>query len=154
MGNFRRADPEGIGAEGAVGGGVAVAADDQQPRQGQALFRPHHVHNALPGIVQAEQRDAAFRRIRFEIAHHGSDLGIGDAGGAPVRRHVMIGDAEGEPRFGHGAPARFHLAEGVERAFVHVMAVDPEQRGAVLAARDLMRRPQLVDQGAGRVCGI
>ena len=31
---------------------------------------------------------------------------------------------------------------------MHVVAVDPEQRLAVLAAHDLVRRPQLVDQGS------
>ena len=43
MRHFGRADAEGVGAERAVGRGVAVAADDQQTRQGQALLRarPH-----------------------------------------------------------------------------------------------------------------
>ena len=34
---------------------------------------------------------------------------------------------------------------------MHVMAVDPEQRLAVLAAHDLVGRPELVDQGLGLV---
>ncbi len=135
------ADAKRISAEGAVRGGVAVTADDQQARQSEALFGANDMDNALPWIVQTEQGDAAFRRIRFEIAHHGGDLGIGDAGGAPVCRHVMVGDAERERRLGDAAPARFHLAEGVKRALMHKMPVDPEQRGAILAARDLMRRP-------------
>ena len=42
--------------------------------------------------------------------------------------------------------ARLHLAEGMERALVHEMPIDPQQRGAVLTTRNLMRRPQLVDQ--------
>ena len=136
-----------IGAEGAVGGGVAVAAHGQQARQRQPLFGPDHMHDALARIAQAEQRDAVIRRIGLEIGHHGGDLRIGDAGGAAVGGDVMVGDGESEPRLGHLAPARLQLAEGVERAFMHVMAVDPEQRGAVLAAGDLVRRPQLVDQG-------
>ena len=45
------------------------------------------------------------------------------------------------------AAARLSSVEGVKRAFMHVMPVDPEQRGAVLAARDLVRRPELVDEG-------
>ena len=32
---------------------------------------------------------------------------------------------------------------------MHVVAVDPEQGRAILAARDFVRRPQFVDQGAG-----
>ena len=43
MRDFGGADAERVGAERAVGRGVAVAADDQQARQGQALLRarPH-----------------------------------------------------------------------------------------------------------------
>ena len=69
--------------------------------------------------------------------------------GAAARRHIMIGDAEGQLRLGDGTAARLHLTEGVERALVDVMAIDPEQRGAVLAARDLVRRPEPIDQGRG-----
>ena len=68
---------------------------------------------------------------------------------AAARRHVVVGDAEGESGSATRAPARFHLAEGVERTFMHVMAIDPEQGGAILAPRDLVRRPQFVDQGLG-----
>ena len=66
-----------------------------------------------------------------------------------ARRHVVVGDAEGQAGFGdRNAPLR-QLAEGVERALVHVVAVDPEQRLAVLAADDLVGGPELVDQGLG-----
>ena len=37
--DLRRSDSEGIGAEGAVGRRMAVAADNKQPGQGQALAR-------------------------------------------------------------------------------------------------------------------
>ena len=67
MGDFGRADPEGIGAEGAVGGGVAVAADDQQAGQGHALFGPDHMDNALPGVALAEQVMPCLRRVRIEL---------------------------------------------------------------------------------------
>ena len=72
---------------------------------------------------------------------------------------VMSGDAEGQRGLGDLAAACLHLAECVEGALVHVMPVDPEQRGAVLAVRDLVRRPQLVEQclraahGAGAIRG-
>ena len=61
----------------------------------------------------------------------------------------MIGDGEGEVWFGDRSASLLHLAESMKRAFVHVMAIDPEQRRAVVAAHDLMRSPQLVDQGLG-----
>ncbi len=59
----------------------------------------------------------------------------------------MVGDSEGETWFGNPRAARFDLAEGVERSFMHVMAVDPQQRLAVVAPDDLVGRPQLVEKG-------
>ena len=150
MRDLRRADAERIGAEGAVGRGVAVAADDQQARQRQALFGADDVHDALARIAQGRTElmwlaDVLASRSRTIAAI----VGIGDGAVAAAGRHVMIGDAEGEAGLGHRASARLHLGEGVERAFMHVVAIDPKQRGAVLAPRDLVRRPQLVDQGLG-----
>ena len=49
------ADAEGVGAERAVRGGVAVAADDREARQGQPLLRADHMDDALARIAEAEQ---------------------------------------------------------------------------------------------------
>ena len=98
MRDFGRADAERIGAECAVRRRVAVAADDQQPGQGQSLFGPDDMHDALARVAQAEQRDVIVAGIGLEIAHHRRDLGIGNAAGAAARRHVVIGDPEGESR--------------------------------------------------------
>ncbi len=46
------ADAEGQRAEGAVGGGVRVAAHDRHARLGQAQLRADHVHDALIGTAQ------------------------------------------------------------------------------------------------------
>ena len=64
-----------------------------------------------------------------------------------ARRNVVVGDAEGQAGLGDRRAALREPAEGVERAFVDVVAVDPEQRLAVVAAHDLVGRPQLVEQG-------
>ena len=45
------ADAEGQRAEGAVGGGVAVAADDGHARLGEALLGPDDVDDALAGVA-------------------------------------------------------------------------------------------------------
>ena len=45
--DLARADAEGQGAEGAVGGGVAVAADDRHARLGEPLLGADDVHDAL-----------------------------------------------------------------------------------------------------------
>ncbi len=149
MRHLGRADAERVGAERAMGRGVAVAADDQQPRQRQALLRTDHMHDALARIVEAEQLDAVLGRVLLDLPHHARQLGIGDVAPRAARRHVMVGDAEGQPGLGDRHAALGQLAEGMERALVHVVAIDPEQRLAVLATHDLVGGPELVDQGFG-----
>ena len=46
------ADPEGQRPEGAMGGGVGVAADDGHARLGDPLLGTDDVDDALAGIVQ------------------------------------------------------------------------------------------------------
>jgi hypothetical protein len=147
MRHFGCADAEGVGAEGAVRRGVAVAANDQQSRQCQALFGTDDMDNALARIAQAKKPDPIAGRVDLELADHVGDRGIGDRVAASAGRHVMVGDAEGQPRLGHGPPAFSDLIEGQKRALVHVVAIHPQQCRAVLAARDLVRRPEFVDGG-------
>ena len=134
-----------------MGRGVAVAAHDEQAGQREALLGPDHVHDSLPRVLEPEQRDPVLGGVVLEHAHHARDVGIVDVVPGTARRHVVIGDAEGQARLGDARAARLELAEGVERPLVHVMAVDPQQRLAVLAPRDLMGCPQLVEQGRRRV---
>ena len=124
-----------------MGRRVAVAADDQQSGQGQALFRPDNVHDALARIVEAEQPDAVLFGVVLDLAHHARDLGIGDVVTRTARRHVMIGHAEGQPGLRHLDAAFAKLGEGVKRAFMDVVAVHPQQRLAVVAPHDLMGVP-------------
>jgi hypothetical protein len=144
-------DAECVGAEGAMGGGVAVAAHDQETGKGQALLRTDHMHDALPRVVQPEQLHAVLCGVLLDLAHHARELGDGNVRARAARRYVVIGDAEGEPGLGHRNAPLGKLAEGVERAFVHVMAVDPQQRVAILAAHNLVGRPDLVDDGLGPI---
>ena len=101
--HLRGADAERIGAERTVGRGVAVAAHDQQAGQRQALLRADHVHDALARIVEPEQLDAVPGGIVLELAHHARDLGIGDIVPRAARRHVVVGDAEGQAGLGDRA---------------------------------------------------
>ena len=64
--DFRGADAEGQRAESAMGGGVAVAADDGGARQGPALFRPDDMHDALADIVHREIFDAEILGVLFQ----------------------------------------------------------------------------------------
>ena len=97
------------------------------------------MHNALARITQTEQCYVAFCRIGFELADHRRNLGIDDAFVAAARRDIVIGDAEGQGRLGDGAPAFLHLAESMERALMHVMAVNQKQSGPVVAPHNLVR---------------
>ena len=149
MGDLRGADAEGIGPEGAMGRGMAVAADHGQSRQGQALLGPDDMDDALARIVQAEELDAVTRRVGAEIVDHPGDLGIGDVV-APTRRHIVVGDAEGQAGLRDAAIASGNLGEGVERTLMHEMPVDPEQRVARGPRHDDMGVPELVEQGTRR----
>ena len=78
MRHFRGADTESKRAERAMRRSVAVAADNQQAGQGEALLGPDHVHNTLPPIVQAKQLDPMLGGVFIHLAHHARNLGIAD----------------------------------------------------------------------------
>jgi hypothetical protein len=141
------ADAEGQRPEGAMGGGVAVAADQRQTRQGQPLFRHGDMHDALAAVIGAPMLDAVARGIFAQRGHEagGLGIGIGDRAGAVVAGHVMIGDGEGEVWPMHHAAGIVQHAEAVKTAFMHQMPVDPEQAGFVRLRHDLVRRPDLLE---------
>src|SRR5262249_59432972 len=141
------ADAEGVGAKRAVGRGVAVAAYDQQAGQSKALLGPDDVYDPLARIVETEQRYLVLGGIFLERAHHAGDVGVGNCAPRPARRNVMVGHPEGETWLGNTRAACLELAEGIERSLMHVVAIDPQQRLAVVAPHDLVGRPQLVEQG-------
>ena len=149
MRDLGRADAEGISAERAVCRCVAVAADNQQTRQRQPLLRTDHMDDALARIADAEQLDVVPGGVFLDLPHHAGQLGIGDVGPRPARRHIVIGDAKGQPGLSHGHAPLGKLGEGVERTLMHIVPVDPEQRFPVFAPHNLMRGPELVDQGLG-----
>ena len=61
----------------------------------------------------------------------------------------MVGDPEGQAGLSHRRAAFREPVEGVKGAFVHIVAVDPEQRFPLLAFGDRVRGPQLIDQVSG-----
>src|SRR5690606_27632142 len=64
------ADAKGQRAKGAVGGGVAVAADDGLARLRKPLLRPDDVDDALIGAAEVKQGDAKL----FAVSLQGRDL--------------------------------------------------------------------------------
>ncbi len=144
--------PMGQRAEGAVGGGVRVAADHGHARQGGALLRADHVDDALAAVVHLEFEDAEVIAVLIESLHLNARHLIDDgfqtalalgAGG----RHVVVrgGDVGVDaPRL---APGQTQPLEGLRRGhFVENLPVNVDQRRTVVAALDLMHLPELVVQ--------
>ena len=77
--HLARADPEGDGAEGAVGRGVTVAAGDRHTGLGQSDLGAHHMHNALVPAGRVEELDPVSRQLRSSsviiASASGSDSG-------------------------------------------------------------------------------
>ena len=77
-------------AEGAVGRGVAVAADDGHARQGEALLGPDDVDDALAVVELMVIFDAEFARVLGERLDLERRFRIVDALGAVGGRHVVV----------------------------------------------------------------
>lgn len=125
--DFTGADAEGQRAEGAVGGGVAVAADDGHAGLGEALFRRDHVDDATVVRGHVEQLDA----VLGAVARQRGDLRFG--GGAGV----------GQRAVGSGRQRRCGV---VHRRLGAVRAARRQATLAQLGER--LRRGHLVDRSA------
>ena len=99
------ADAERDGAEGAVGGGVGVAADDRHAGLGQAELRADDVHDALVEVAERMQPDAEL----LGVAAQRLDLGAADRvldRLVPVeRRDVVVLGGQGEVGAAYPRPA-------------------------------------------------
>ncbi len=75
MFHFAGADAERQCAEGSVGRGVRVAADDSHAGLGCAQLWPDHVDDALRGILHIEEFDAELGAVGAQRIHlRGGDL--------------------------------------------------------------------------------
>ena len=147
-------DAEGQRAEGAVRGGVAVAADDGHARLRSAQFRADHVHDAAAVAAPAVQRDAELHAIGFQLLHLRGRLGIGVNMLAQVvggrSRRGMIKRRQHALRIADGQVACAQLIEGLRRShFVDQVQVDVQDaRRGLRFSQHLMGDPQFVQQGA------
>ncbi len=102
------------------------------PGKGRALLRPDHMHDALAHIGHLEFVHAELGAIVVQRLHLQTRDRIGDALRAPGGRHVVIGHGQdrcGAPQL---APGQLQSLEGLRAGhFMHQMAVDIDQRGAV-----------------------
>ena len=84
------ADPEGQRPEGAMGRGVAVAADDREPGLGEAELGPDHVDDALAGVAHRVEADAELGAVAGQGLHlAGRDL-VGHRLVNVLRRDVVV----------------------------------------------------------------
>ena len=146
---FRGADAEGQGAEATVCAGVTVAAHDQTPRQAQAKLRPHHVHDALSGLVDVEQADAGSARLLAQ----GLEQLTADGGGANPARSTgdgMVRRREGKLRTVNGQSALFQVEQAAGAAkVVQQMPIDVQQVGIVAKIGHHVGIPNLGQLRAG-----
>ena len=147
--DLTRADAVRQRAEGAVGGGVAVAADDGGAGEGEALLGPDHVHDTLAAVELVVIFDAEIARVLGERLDLERQLGIVDALGAVGGGHVVIDHGERLAGRAHLAPRHAQSLEGLRaRDLVDEVAVDIKQAGAVRRLMHQVCVPDLVVEGA------
>ena len=145
------ADAEGQGAEGAVGGGVAVAADDRHARQGEAELGADDMDDALVAMAHREAGDPELRAVGGEHLELAGRDGVGhrlvDVGGG----HVVVGGGHRQLGVAHAPAGQPQAVEGLRRGhLVDQVEVDEEQVGLALGAVDDVAVPDLLAEGAGR----
>jgi hypothetical protein len=140
-------------AERAVGGGVRIAADHGHARQRGALFGADHVHDALA----LGQEGKVGRRAEFgDVVVQRGDLFLADRIGDAVVAQLPAGGGRVVVGRGHDGADAPDLAPGLAQAleglragdFMHQVAVDVEDGGAVLFGVDDVLVPDLVVKGA------
>ena len=148
--HFRRADAVRQRAEGAMRGGMAVAANDGHAGQRKALLRADNVDDALADIVLGVIFDAEFGRIPGQRLDLDAAFLVLDAELAVRRgRHVVVDDGERPLRMAHGAAGHAQALESLRAGhFVHEVTVNVEQAGAVVLAVDDVVVEYLVVEGA------
>ena len=140
------ADAEGQRPEGAVGGGVRVAADDRHARLGDAQLGADHVHDALAGGADRVDRHAELRAVVLErLDLHAAEV-VGDLGRhlRAVGRHVVVGGGQRAVGPAHRPPGQAQGLEGLRAGdLVHQVEVDVEERvGHLVGAPDLVEERQ------------
>ncbi len=155
--DFGGADAECECAEGSVGGGVRVAADDGHAGLGGAELGADHVDDALRGVLHVEELDAEVGAVLAEgVDLRGGDLvddveAVVGAGGGDVV--VDGGDvAVGAAELAAGEAQAF---EGLRRCdLVDEMQVDIEDGGFACGFGDEVLLPDFFEEGLwSGLCG-
>ncbi len=137
-------------AESAVGGGMAVAADDGHAGQGPALFGADDMHDALTHVrhrivVDAEILGVLVERFDLNAAVFGHR---GRIGAVQRRGDVVIRHGDGLFGCADGAAGHAQAFKGLRAGdLMHEVAVDIQQAGAVIGLMDNVIVPDLVVKG-------
>ena len=148
--------PCGERAKGAMRRGVAVAADDRHARQGEALFRPDDVHDALALVVLGVVLDAELGGVLGKLLHLDAAFLVLDAEMAVGRgRNIVVDDGKRLFRRAELAVRHAQAFESLRRGdFMDEMAVDIEKTGAVGLFVDQVIVPDLVVKGTRCAHGV
>ena len=151
MFHFRCADTMRQRAKSAVGGGVAVAADDRHARQGKTLFRPDDVDDALALVAFGIIFDTEILGVLRKRFHLNAAFLILDAF-QPVSggRDIVIDHGERAGRRMHRAAGDAQAFEGLRtRHLMDQVTVDIEKTGSVRVTIDDVVVPDFIIQSAG-----
>jgi hypothetical protein len=144
--DFGGADAEGQRAEGAVGGGVAVAAHHGHAGQRRAVLRADDVDDALVGVLEGEvHQRAEVADVGVERLHLQARDRVLDAFVPVVGRRVVVGVGDHALLAPRLAAGQAQALEGLRAGhLVHEVAVDVEQARAVGFLADDVRFPEFV----------
>src|SRR5690606_18732516 len=143
--SFGRTDSVREGPECAMRRGMAVAADGRRAAQGDALFGPDDVHDALAAVHRVELPDAELGTIAGKGVHLQGRLRVIDAACTIGCRHVVVDDGKRlfrRPYASSGKPQSLECLRA--RHLMDEMPVDVDQAGAVVVFMDEMIVPDLV----------
>ena len=154
--DFAGADAEGQGAEGSVGAGVGVAADDGHAGFGEAELGADDVDDALVGRLDVEELDAEVGAVfaqGFDL--FGGDLvddveAVFDAAGGDV----VVDGGEGAVGAAELAAGQAEAVEGLRAGdLVDEMEVDVEDRGFACGLGYEVLLPDFFEEGFGVFLG-
>ena len=147
--HLARADAEGEGAEGAVGGGVRVAADDGHARLREAELRADDVDDALAVRAQRVERDAELGAVGGQLGELEAGLLVEDGQRAVVRGRGMVRGGDGALGMTDGQAAPAQPFEGLRAGdLVDEVEVDADDRRSTWFSEDDVVVPDLLDERA------
>ncbi len=139
------ADAERQRAEGAVRGGVGVAADDRGAGLGQAQLGAHDVDDALLDVAQRVQPDAELGAVLAEGLQLGAGDGVRDRLVDVEGRGVVVLGGDGEVEAPHLPAVLAEAVEGLRAGhLVQQVQIDEEEVGLALGAPDDVVVPDLL----------